>query len=325
MSSSRAKALIQQWTAQQHIAPQHVSQSLELAEVTPAPARWFNFLDKLLLANGGGLLLVGIIFFFAFNWQEITRFHKFALLEGLVVAGLWAYGHWFGKASANICLLAAAVLLGVLLAFYGQTYQTGADTWQLFAVWAALITPWALLAEFAGLWLLWLMLINLALFLYYQTFHGLFGLFLSGEAMQVALFAVNTLALALWETMARRLTWLRASRREVRMLAVLSGFSITWLMIDFIFSHGFRAAYVPLTYGVWLGGFYLIYRRKAPDLFMLAGASLTAIVISTAWLSDIFLQAKDGGALFIIALWIMLVSGAAIRWLKAVAQELPHE
>ena len=80
MNPSRAKALIQQWTAQEKIPPDKVKQAFHLAEITPTPFSWFHFLDKLLLANGGGLLMVGVIFFFAFNWQEITRFYKFQLL-----------------------------------------------------------------------------------------------------------------------------------------------------------------------------------------------------------------------------------------------------
>ncbi len=43
-----------------------------------------------------------------------------------------------GKAA----LLLATLLLGVFLALFGQTYQTGADPWQLFANWALLILPW---------------------------------------------------------------------------------------------------------------------------------------------------------------------------------------
>ena len=195
MNPSRAKALIQQWTAQQKLPQQQLNQALKLANITPTPQHWFSFLDKLLLANGGGLLVIGVIFFFAFNWQAITRFHKFVLIEGLVVASLAGYSYYFHKASAKFFVLAASVFVGVLLAFYGQTYQTGADTWQLFFMWALLITPWAMLAQLASLWLLWLILVNLSVFLYYQVFHGIFGMLFSGDALQMALFGLNSVAL----------------------------------------------------------------------------------------------------------------------------------
>ena len=63
-------------------------------------------------------------------------------------------------------LSAAAVLLGALLAVYGQTYQTGADPWGLFATWALLILPWAVAACFTPLWLLVIGLIDTAHVLY---------------------------------------------------------------------------------------------------------------------------------------------------------------
>jgi uncharacterized membrane protein len=324
MNPSRAKALIQQWTQQQKLPPQHLNQALNLANTTPTPQHWFSFLDKLLLANGGGLLVIGVIFFFAFNWQAITRFHKFALIESLIVASLAAYSYWFYKASAKVFVLAASVFVGVLLAFYGQTYQTGADTWQLFATWALLITPWAILAQFASLWLVWLLLVNLSVFLYYQVFHGIFGVIFSGDALQMALFGVNSLALCVWEFAARHYEWLKG-RNEVRLLAVASGFSITWLMLSFIFGNEAKEAYVPLVYSVWLGIFYSVYRYKIVDLFMLAGASFSVIILSTAWLAEVLLRGKDGAALFLLALWMIFTSGVVIRWLKGLAQELHHD
>ncbi len=185
MNPTRAKALIQQWTAQQKIPPQQLNHAFEIADITPNHSQWRQFLDKLLLANGGGLLLIGVVFFFAFNWQAIGRFHKFALIEALVLASMAAYSRYLVKPSAKVFILAASVFVGVLLAFYGQTYQTGADTWQLFATWAMLITPLAILAQLGALWLLWLILVNLSIVLYFQVFHGLFGVLFSCQSIAI--------------------------------------------------------------------------------------------------------------------------------------------
>ena len=288
MNASRAKALLQQWTHQKKLPSQQLNQALKLANITPTSQHWFGFLDKLLLANGGGLLVIGVIFFFAFNWQQITRFHKFALIESLVVASLAGYSYYFNKASSKVFVLAASVFVGVLLAFYGQTYQTGADTWQLFFMWALLITPWVVLAQFASLWL------------------------------------VNSVALCVWELAATRYEGLKG-RSEVRLLAITSGFSITWLMLSFIFIHTAKEAYIPLLYCLWLGVFYSVYRYKIKDLFMLAGASFSVIILSTAWPAEVLFKAKDGAVLFLLALWVMFASGVVIRWLKGLAQELHHD
>ncbi len=40
----------------------------------------------------------------------------------------------------------------ILLAVYGQTYQTGADPYELFFGWAILIIGWVAISRFAPLW-----------------------------------------------------------------------------------------------------------------------------------------------------------------------------
>ena len=49
-------------------------------------------------------------------------------------------GCWINR---RIALLGLLALLGIggLFAYFGQTHQTGADPWQLFALWAALVLP----------------------------------------------------------------------------------------------------------------------------------------------------------------------------------------
>ena len=111
---------------------------------------WVQFLTGALLLLGAGLLLSGIVCFFAFNWADLGRFAKFGVLEAAVAicAGL---GWWkLSNLSGRVALFAAAVLVGPLLGVYGQTYQTGADPWGLFAFWALLILPWVVAARFTA-------------------------------------------------------------------------------------------------------------------------------------------------------------------------------
>src|SRR5690606_26138167 len=51
-------------------------------------------------------------------------------------------------------------------ALVGQIYQTGADAWPLFLLWAALTLPWVALLRSVSLWLLCAALLNVALGLY---------------------------------------------------------------------------------------------------------------------------------------------------------------
>jgi uncharacterized membrane protein len=64
-------------------------------------------------------------------------------------------------------LLSAGVLVGVFLAIFGQVYQTGADSFVLFLEWAVLIFGWAIISRFRAYWVLWVLLSNLAVWLYF--------------------------------------------------------------------------------------------------------------------------------------------------------------
>ena len=106
----------------------------------------------------------GLVFWVAANWPEQTRAFKFNALQAAVL--LPALAALALPRLRTACLLLATLALGALLAFVGQTYQTGADPWQLFAAWAALALPWVLAARRALLWAAWLLLAALALALW---------------------------------------------------------------------------------------------------------------------------------------------------------------
>ena len=110
------------------------------------------------------LLGAGLIFWVAANWQDQTRAFKLHLLEGAVLVS--AAAAIIVPRLRSACLLLATLSLGGLLAFVGQTYQTGADAWQLFAAWAALALAWALAARRDGLWAVWILIAGLALALW---------------------------------------------------------------------------------------------------------------------------------------------------------------
>lgn len=110
------------------------------------------------------LLGAGLIFWVAANWQDQTRAFKLHLLEAAVFASALAALLWPRERTA--LLLLATLALGGLLAFVGQTYQTGADAWQLFATWAALALVWALAVRRDAFWAAWLLITGLALALW---------------------------------------------------------------------------------------------------------------------------------------------------------------
>jgi uncharacterized membrane protein len=138
----------------------------------PAPdaALWRWFLDRLALWLGVALCAAGVICFIAANWEHIGKFARLYGMQALLVAAV-AIAARLGLArlGGQAALWLAMVLLGGLLALIGQMYQTGADTWELFALWAALALPWAFAGRHAALWLLWVAIANIALGLWADT------------------------------------------------------------------------------------------------------------------------------------------------------------
>lgn len=120
-----------------------------------------------LLAVGVGFTVAGIIFFFAYNWEELPKFAKLGIVEVLLVASvlLATFTHW-NKLVKQILLTGATFLIGTLLAVFGQIYQTGADAYDLFLGWTLFTILWAVAIRFAPLWLTFIGLLCTTIWLY---------------------------------------------------------------------------------------------------------------------------------------------------------------
>lgn len=320
MAASRD--VIIDWAERGHIRPEDLPRALAIVGVKPDSRAWYRFIATLLLSLGALLVAVGIIFFFAYNWQAIGRFGKFGLLEGvfMVAAGAaWFYGP--GKIAGQAALLLTTLLTGALLALIGQTYQTGADTYQLFALWAVLIVPWVVVSRVAALWLIWIALINLAIAMYFQAFPGLFGVVFAGEALIWVLFAVNAIALVVWEVAARRGPHWLQGRWPPRVLNTAAGVMITTLALSAILDGSGVEHLRLLVYVAWLGAIYACYRRFATDLFALAGGVLSTVIVVAALLGKLLLDSANADGFLLIGVVVITMSGAGAWWLRRIAAE----
>lgn len=312
MSSLRGEVL--DWFEAGRAAPGREHEVLRGAGLYPSRADWHNFLSSLALWLGTIAMAAAVIFFFAFNWDDLGRFAKFALVEAAILAGLIALWRLdLDGAPGKAVLLLLSLLTGALLALTGQVYQTGADPYELFGWWAVLILPWVLVGRFSPLWLVWLALLNMTVLLYPQPGWD-------ETASLWLLFALNTFALAAWEAAHRAgISWLRDSWPP-RLIAVASGIAATALVGDAIFDD-FRGTgpLAALAYLAWLAGFYFWYRRMRLDLFMLAGGLFSLIVAVIMFLGQNMI---DGGssAFLLIGLVVIGMSAGGAIWLKSVAR-----
>src|SRR5688572_3177860 len=129
---SRTRQDLVEWAESGSIAPENLRRVLQLGGVLPDRTQWRAFLDQLLLWLGVVMLAAAAVFFLAYNWNDLGRHAKFAMAESLILAALAAVW-WQGleRIAGKAALLAAALFTGALLALIGQTYQTGADTFEL--------------------------------------------------------------------------------------------------------------------------------------------------------------------------------------------------
>ncbi|WP_299806107.1 DUF2157 domain-containing protein [uncultured Shewanella sp.] len=343
------KTAVWHWYKQEKITQASLPDALtcvtDNAENHPTATQWCALSDLLLSWLAALLIGTGLVFFVAANWQTMSLFARFALVEAAVIFTLllYVFMRWrainhrdklgFGYTSANAVLLMLAIMIGSLLALVGQTYQTGADPWQLFALWALFTLPLALVAGSELLWLLFGLLLNLATVLYYQTFPGFFGrLFLFDLALE-ALFLLNLLlhvsslllsgklgfSLGLTLGLSKELSSNNHQRFAATLLQQLTisvvVVSATLLAIEEIFDWNS---------GVWLWGYfaliavgYWLYNLKLKQIFVLAIGGFSLVAVSNSLLTRLVLEGNEPvGLLLVLGLCIIGTTSLLTIWLR---------
>ena len=159
------------------LSPAAIGELWQLTGLGAAPPRFATQIQRFLLTVGFLLLGLGAVFWVAANWQQWGRMNKLFLLEGSLIVSFAVAA--LAPRIRSAALLLATLLLGATLAFMGQTYQTGADPWQLFAIWALLAVPLMVAAQRDLLWTLWVLIAATAISLWVgarpgQLVHWLF-------------------------------------------------------------------------------------------------------------------------------------------------------
>jgi uncharacterized membrane protein len=298
-----------------------------IAVVRPVSS-WFSWARQMLLLLGSTLVLAGVIFFFAYNWAEMGRFFKLALIEGGIIACIVA-AHWRGtkQLSGKVLVLSASILVGVLLAVYGQIYQTGADAFELFVGWSVLILGWVLVTQFAALWAVWLVIVNTAMILYWEQV-GAPSHSIRFEFLCLAAAGLNGAGLILREIGVRRgLAWLGGEwLRGVLLIAVLVALSIP--AIAFIVNMGDSDGIGAAAGLVWIfaaAGGYACYRFELRDMAALAIIVMNACIVLLTFIGKIVFDKarfEDGIVFLVFAVAILTVVTGAVFWLRQTAASM---
>ena len=293
-----------------------IARGVAIAGMTPDATAWSVFLSRTLALLGVSLLLAGVVCAVAYNWARLGRFGKFALIEAAIVVAALAGWRLLPRVTGQLALFAAAVLVGPLLATYGQTYQTGADPYGLFLTWGLVIIPWVVAARFSLLWLLALGLFDLAMMLWWSQVVATDDL----PALPAAIAALHGLALIGWEWQYGRDRWLD-ERWAAHVIAATGLTALTVgsaiLIIEDI-DAGIGGLASLLLLGGAILGFFHHYRRVRPDRLMLTLAGGTGMAVAAvAAARAIFDWFELGVAgFFVMALVLLAEIALGVRWFR---------
>ena len=302
------------------------AQNYAMSLLYPAQ-NWRFWISRLLLVLSVSLILSGIVHFFAFNWTKIAPEMKLISIQLAILGCLGAsFFYRLTRLSSKIMLLSASVLVGVFLAVFGQIYQTGADSYNLFMMWAFFILPWVILSEFAALWLVWLVISNIFLILYWSQAalpeH-------ESEMMIISYLAIfNLVFLGLREFFANQGTqWLQDKwTRVVLVVPILVYLLIPTIRLIIEPSRATTAVVLGAVLSAIIHGvFYIIYRHTFRDMWGLVATILSGCIILESAifkaLTEVFKNSLDFFFLMMGVITLGLFTLVIIR-LHIIAKEM---
>lgn len=297
--------------------------ALELIE---PPRRWGVWAGRLMTVVGAAMVLAGIVWFFAFNWDAIPPLAKLggiAVLLAAAVAGVLIGG--FDRLSADVAGTASVLLVGVFMAVDGQIHQTGADAWQLFAGWAVLTLGWALTLRSAAAWALWIAVAHVALLFWWDQARPAH---IRISSLELGLIVFDGGLLALREVLVARGHRWPAARWTRFYLALPILAAIVMAMLELIGAHyGYDLAdwTTVVVAPAALAALLVVYRRVLPDLAMLSATAIAGCGIVDHVLFQVMMANRRGddiGAFFMLGLTTLGLFAAAVTWLRGVARSL---
>lgn len=287
-----------------------------IARFGEEPAQLIYWAKRGLAMVGAALGGLGLLFWVAANWGSLSRTGHFALLQGFTLAMF--VGAALLPAARQALSLVALLAVGGLLAYFGQTYQTGADVWQLFAVWALVGLPLCVAARSDTVWSAWVVVAAVAI-ARWDYAH-------SGYAFNQELPTVHVHALAWILELALPLLLSKRGRRYVGAgsWAYATAVTLSTLVVSATALIGLFANSIAPSF--WLGLLLLVFAAAllaSPhyfDIFSLSVVSLELNVLIVGALAHVLLSREydvSAGTLLLLAL---LAAGLLAITLRLIQQ-----
>ena len=321
------------FVAHHQLAPAVIDAVLDLAAARPTSNEVRQFAVRLLQLAGVLSLAAGVVFFVAANWKEFRVAGRFALVESLLIItvslALWRPApHSLGRNA----ILMAFIATGALLALFGQTYQTGADVYELYLTWAWLGLPFVVAGQWSVICAAWLVVLNTALLLFFgwRPQGGLlWPVFAHWSANTSVLLAPVVVNLVLWAFTEglKRTRWSSMVPPWIPRLILVFAFGfMTWagtkaIAHSSIDGDDALALFIVLVLQAALVAYAL---RVRDDVFPLALTAGSLIVLSTCALGT-HGRFDDVGMFVVLALWLVVSSTASGRVLMSFVRAWRHE
>ncbi len=283
----------------------------------PGLTRW---LPRGLAVLAAVLFGFGVVMWVAANWDEFGRFGRFALLMGFV--GVMGTGAALRPALRAPLGLLVLLGIGALFAYFGQTYQTGADPWQLFALWALLALPLCLGARSDVLWAPWALVVVTAISLWT---HARLGHRWRVEPGDLATHALAWLAAAaLVAGLSRALQrYTGAGLWGLRTAATLVVVMTTAAALGGLF-HRTVAPHYLLGLLLLAGAAGLLCLRQAFDVFVLSAVALGLNTLLVAGLARALFDDHQGDAIGSLLLIGLVAAGLLAGSVSAILKLARH-
>lgn len=296
------------------------AQLLAEAGAQPSAAEWRAALRGFARIAGVLALGFGVVFFISANWSLLSAGGRLWLLQSLfalsIATALWQPPP---QPVGRAALLLAFLGTGALFALFGQTFQTGANLYELFALWTLLGLPFVVAARWAPLTAAWLAVGNIALALFCGVVPGQHPLWLllgfgeRGWALNLLVAMLPNLllwALAEWWALRepRVDVWLPRWLRRLLLVAAL-GYGTLAACVAIVDSREMLIV-VPgyLCAAALVAGFCLRTRREALGPVALAASG---VLLGLALLIRLMPDGGDGIALLLLPLWVVASSALA--------------
>lgn len=285
---------------------------LRLAGLQGEPPAVTRRMAQGLAIGATALCGMAVIFCVAANWDGFGRFGRFALVQLVLVTALLGACR-FPAARIPLCLL-AMLSIGGLLACVGQTYQTGADPWQLFAAWAVLGLPLCWSVRSDALWTPWVVVVQTAAALWVYAMTSAWRLGPDDAVTHLQAWIVSAGAMLPAHPALRRHTG--AGNWMTRLGVTLLLLMVTGVVI----SSAFREFGMPLLFLALLlaAGITVLFRSSLWRDGYCAGAGIVAVdILLLAGVYRVLLKAHGGilGTSLVLCLATMLLAFVSSRLL----------